>query len=102
MVKIKTKKSQRPRLSVFRSNRYFYAQIINDKEGETLVDASEQELEINEKLSKSKQAEALGELLAQKAKKKGVLQVVFDKRPYKYHGRVKSFAEGARKGGLQF
>ncbi len=91
----------RPRLSVFRSNKYIYAQIIDDQVGKTVVGVSQKELP--EKLpSKIERAAALGELLAKKARECKIKEVVFDRGGYKYHGRVKSLAEGARKGGLEF
>lgn len=90
-----------PRLSVFRSNIRMYAQIIDDTKGMTLVAINEKEM--TEKLkTKTEKAAALGELLAKKALDKKIKEVVFDKGSYRYHGRVKAFAEGARKGGLQF
>lgn len=93
--------SDKPRLTVFRSNKYFYAQIIDDSKGVTLVSAYERELK--EKIpTKAQRARALGKLLAEKAKKTKFQAVVFDKGSYKYHGRVKSFAEAAREGGLKF
>ncbi|MGE5041531.1 MAG: 50S ribosomal protein L18 [Candidatus Levyibacteriota bacterium] len=90
-----------PRLSVFRSNVRIYAQIIDDAKGTTLIAAHENELgkQAGTKIMKS---EALGELLAKKALEKKIKQVVFDKGSYRFHGRVKAFAEGARKGGLSF
>lgn len=90
-----------PRLSVFRSNVKIYAQIIDDKQGITLVAVNESELKDGGK-TRVERAGALGELLAKKAIDKKIKEVVFDKGAYKYHGRVKSFAEGARKGGLVF
>jgi len=101
--KIRGTKS-RPRLSVFRSNRYIYAQIINDEEGKTLVCAGEKELEENlsEKVTKIEQAKKVGQLLAQKALERKIKTVVFDRGGYKYHGRVKALAEGAREKGLIF
>lgn len=94
----------RPRLSVFRSGRHIYAQIINDKKGITLASASDLELEgsSKEKHTKSEMGESVGQLLASRALKKKIKKVVFDRGGYKYHGRVKSLAEGARKGGLKF
>lgn len=84
----------RPRLSVFRSNKGLYAQIIDDEKGETLVSA---------KGEKGLQAAAVtGEALAAKALKKKIKKVVFDKSGYKYHGRIKALADAARKGGLEF
>ena len=92
----------RPRLAVFRSNKAIYAQIIDDKQRKTLVAASSLELGKEIKEDKSQQALAVGELLAKKALKAGIKAVVFDRRHYQYHGRVKALADGARKGGLQF
>ncbi len=94
---------EKPRLSVFRSNRYTYVQLIDDKIGKTLVSASTQELMINNKQQTTKKdlAGKLGELIAKKAAGKGIGKAVFNRGNYKYHGRVKAVAEGARKGGLQ-
>lgn len=92
--------AQRPRLSVFRSNKFIYAQIINDIDGKTLVGISEKEL--TEKGVKTDKAKKLGMLLAKKALKKKIKTVVFDRGSYAYHGRVKALAEGAREGGLVF
>ncbi len=89
-----------PRLSVFRSNRGIYAQIINDENGRTLVSASSKEVAITGK--KIDISLELGKLIAKKAAAKGIGQVVFDRNGYKYHGRVKALAEGARQGGLKF
>lgn len=94
--------ASRPRISVFRSNKHMYAQIINDEEGKTIVAASDKELKKSTKRKKIDVAESVGELLAEKAKSKKITKVVFDKRHYKYHGRVKALAEGARSGGLKF
>jgi large subunit ribosomal protein L18 len=88
----------RPRLSVFRSNKDIYGQLIDDKKGETLVTASGRDLVGN----KTEKARLVGRLLAQKALKKGVKRVVFDRGSYRYHGRVKALAEGAREKGLKF
>lgn len=92
----------RPRLSVFRSNRNFYAQIIDDKKAETVAAANGKEVGDAKETKSVKTAEKIGELIAKKAKDKKVKKVVFDKGAYKYHGRVKVFAEAARKGGLEF
>ncbi|MBI4999707.1 50S ribosomal protein L18 [Candidatus Gottesmanbacteria bacterium] len=93
----------RPRLSVFRSGKYIYGQIIDDKKGETLVAANDQKLKIkDEKLKKTERAKEVGKILADKALKKGIKTIVFDRGTYKYHGRVKALAEGARDGGLKF
>lgn len=93
---------ERPRLSVFRSNRYVYAQLINDQKGETLCSASDSDLPKATKLTKSEIAKKVGEALAKKALKKKIKKVVFDRGGYKYHGRIKSLAEGAREKGLKF
>lgn len=93
--------SSRPRLSVFRSSRYIYAQIIDDKKQHTLVSATEKELK-DTAGNKSERAKKVGLLLAQKAGKLGIKSVVFDRNGYLYHGRVKALAEGAREGGLNF
>ena len=94
----------RPRLAVFRSLRHIYAQIIDDFNGATITSASSQEgvLLIDESSSKTNLANQVGELIANRAKSKGVKEVVFDRGGYKYHGRVKALAEAARKGGLGF
>lgn len=92
----------RPRLSVFRSLKYIYASLINDESGKTLFFASEKEIKGIKKLSKKEKAEKIGELIAKKALKKKISRVVFDRGGYKYHGRVKALAEGARKAGLKF
>ena len=89
-----------PRLTVFRSNRGIYAQIINDEIGGTIVSVSAKETKSTGK--KVALGLELGKLLAQKAMAKGISQVVFDRNGYKYHGRVKALAEGAREGGLKF
>ena len=91
--------TERPRLSVFRSNKQIYAQIINDLDGRTLVSASSLGLE---KLPKIQQAEKVGELVAEKAKANGIKTIVFDRNGYLYHGRVQALADAARKGGLNF
>lgn len=91
----------RLRLSVFRSNKFIYAQIIDDKEGKTLVSAGPLEV-AKLKDNKLNLAMAIGELLAKKAIEKGIAEVAFDRGSYLYHGRVKALAEGARKGGLKF
>jgi large subunit ribosomal protein L18 len=91
---------ERPRLSVFRSNRFVYAQLINDTEGKTLVAKSSQTNE--SKKTKSEKAFEVGKELAEAAKKKKIELCVFDRSSYRYHGIVKSVAEGAREGGLKF
>ena len=91
--------AERPRLSVFRSNKQISAQVINDLTGKTLASASSLGLEA---MPKKEQAAKVGELLAEKAQAAGISQVVFDRNGYLYHGRVKELADGARKGGLKF
>jgi large subunit ribosomal protein L18 len=89
------------RLSVFRSSKYIYAQIIDDQKRKTLVSVTEKELG-GKKATKSKRAKEIGLLLAQKAKKLRIKNVVFDRNGYLYRGRVRALAEGAREGGLNF
>ena len=91
--------AERPRLSVFRSNKQIYAQVINDVNGTTLAAASSIGLEA---MPKIEQAQKVGALLAEKAKVAGVESVVFDRNGYLYHGRVKALADAAREGGLNF
>lgn len=95
--------SERPRLSVFRSNKQIYVQVIDDTTGVTMVSASSKEKEVEGSGAKRVgQAAAVGKLIAGKCKEKGIETVVFDRGGYKYHGRVKSLAEAAREGGLKF
>ena len=97
--------AERPRLNVFRSLSAMYAQVIDDQTGRTLISASSVDRELREKLKgmkKSEQAKLIGQTLAQRAKDKGIQAVVFDRGGYRYIGRVKAFADGAREGGLQF
>ena len=99
------KREIRPRLSVFRSGKQIYAQVIDDLKGVTLASASTVDADLKEKLKTGANVEAAGEvgkLVAERAKKAGVEKVVFDRGRYVYHGRVKALAEGAREGGLQF
>jgi len=94
----------RPRLSVFRSLEHIYGQIIDDTAGTTLVAASDLEATMREGEagSKSDRARQVGQLLAERAKAKGITAVVFDRGGFLYHGRIKALADGAREGGLQF
>ena len=95
----------RPRLSVFRSSKQIYAQVIDDEQGRTIVAASSLEKTMRESLPTGANVEAarrVGKELAERAKKAGVEKVVFDRGAYMYHGRVKALAEGAREGGLDF
>ena len=91
--------SERPRMSVFRSNKQIYVQVIDDQAGKTIVSASSLGLEA---MPKIQQAEKVGELVAKKAIEAGISAVVFDRNGYLYHGRVKQLADAARKGGLNF
>ena len=99
-----------PRLSVFRSNKGMYLQLINDDEGKTLVSAHSREIKSSyAKAAKDKDKDEkislsfeLGKLIAEKAAKKKIKKVVFDRNGYKYHGNIKAVADGARKGGLEF
>ena len=91
----------RPRVSVFRSNKAIYAQLVDDATAATIVSARSAEVD-TAGLKKSEVAKKVGELLAQRAKDKGIERVVFDRSGYLYHGRVKALAEGAREGGLVF
>ena len=91
--------AERPRMSVFRSNKQIYVQIINDLTSKTLVSASSLGLEA---MPKIQQAQKVGEMVAEKAKAAGITTVVFDRNGYLYHGRVKELADAARKGGLNF
>ena len=94
-----------PRLCVYRSNKYIYAQVIDDTKGITLVQASSLDPALKgqlDEVDKSGEAKLVGKLVAERAKQAGVEKVVFDRGGYVYHGRVKALAEGAREGGLQF
>ena len=91
--------AERPRISVFRSNKQIYVQIINDLTGKTLASASSLGMEA---MPKKEQAAKVGELVAKKAQEAGIEKVVFDRNGYLYHGRVKELADAARKGGLKF
>ena len=95
----------RPRLCVFRSLKYMYAQIVDDSVGHTLVSASSLDSEIRNKMAgktKTENAELIGSVVAQRALSKGINRVAFDRGGYKYHGRVRALAEAARKAGLEF
>ncbi|MXP62817.1 50S ribosomal protein L18 [Roseomonas sp. M0104] len=102
---LRLKSGGRPRLSVFRSGKHIYAQVIDDKAGRTLAAASTLEKVQRESLRTGADKDAatvVGKLLAERAKAAGVTEVVFDRGPYLYHGRVKALADGAREGGLSF
>ncbi|MGV3631415.1 MAG: 50S ribosomal protein L18 [Bacteroidota bacterium] len=94
--------AQSPRLTVFRSNKQIYAQLIDDSKGVTLVSASSYNNKAADKLAKIEQAAVVGKEIAEKAVKAGITSVVFDRNGYLYHGRVKSLADSAREGGLKF
>ena len=91
-------------MSVFRSNKQIYVQLVDDESGNTMVSASSRNKEVAEKkgITKSEQAKLVGKLIAEKSLSKGIGKVVFDRGGYLYHGRVKQLAEGAREGGLKF
>ena len=93
---------ERPRLNVFRSNANIYAQIIDDVNGVTLVSASSLDKTFEGVTGNKEAARKVGQLLAERAKDKGIVNVVFDRGGYIYHGRVQELAEGAREGGLEF
>lgn len=93
--------AQKPRLSVFRSNNYIYGQLIDDEKGVTLADVNKEAKEMAKNKKKSEAAFELGKLLAEKAKEKKISEAAFDRNGYKYQGRVKMFADGAREGGLK-
>lgn len=97
--------TERPRLAVYRSEKHIYAQLIDDTKGTTLVSASTVDRELRDSVEKTWNVEAankVGKLLASKAQEKGITRVVFDRGGFKFQGRVKSLADGAREGGLQF
>jgi len=97
---------ERPRLSVYRSEKHIYAQIIDDTKGETLVAASTVEKELREKLNQKtwnvQAAKEVGKVIAERATAKGITEIVFDRGGYKYHGRIKALADSARESGLKF
>ncbi|MBR4535468.1 MAG: 50S ribosomal protein L18 [Bacteroidales bacterium] len=94
---------ERPRMSVFRSNRDIYVQIIDDRAGVTLASASSVVADIkNQKVTKTEKSAMVGKLIAERAKEAGINAVVFDRNGYLYHGRIKSLADAAREGGLIF
>ena len=100
---VKRAANGRPRLSVFRSSKHIYAQVIDDAKGETLAAASSMEKDLRAKTGANiAAAQAVGKLVAERAVKGGVKEVVFDRGSYLYHGRVKALADAAREGGLSF
>ena len=94
--------AERPRLTVFRSNKQIYCQVIDDLSGKTLVAASSLKEESAQKVSKSEQAKIVGKLIAEKALAAKIESVVFDRNGYLYHGRIKELADSARESGLKF
>jgi len=100
--KIVTGTASQPRLSVYRSNKEIYAQVINDETGSTIVAASSIQKDIKAKGTKAEVAAMVGKAIADKATKAGIQNVAFDRNGYLYHGRVKALAEAAREGGLKF
>ena len=94
--------STRPRLSVFRSNKQIYAQVIDDVKGVTITSASSHVKDSTQKVNKTDQAKLIGKDIAENASKAGIKEVVFDRNGYLYHGRVKALAESARENGLKF
>jgi large subunit ribosomal protein L18 len=93
---------ERPRMTVYRSNKQIYVQLVDDISGQTLVSASSKEKEIaSQKVNKIEQAKLVGKRIAEKAKEKGIESVVFDRNGYLYHGRVKNLADAARESGLK-
>jgi len=94
--------AERPRLSVYRSNKEMYVQLIDDTAGVTIAAASTRDKDFARNGNKSEQGKLVGTTLAKKAAEKGITEVVFDRGGYLYHGRVKAVAEGAREGGLKF
>ena len=102
---IRRKADRRPRLSVFRSSKHIYAQVIDDGAGSTVATASTLEKEMRAKIGRGTDrnaATAVGKLIAERAAEKGIREVVFDRGGYMYHGRVKALADAARVGGLRF
>jgi len=96
---------EKPRLTVFKSQKHIYAQIIDDTKGVTVVSVSTTQKQLKEKLEKTwdeNAAKEVGKLIAEKAKEKGITEIVFDRSGYKYHGKVKALAEAARETGLKF
>lgn len=92
----------RPRLAIFRSTKYIYAQVIDDAAGKTIASASSRDKDSNAKGANAAAAKAVGALIAKRAKDKGVTRVVFDRGGYLYHGNVKALADAARENGLEF
>jgi len=94
--------SERPRLAIFKSHKFIYAQVIDDAAGKTIVSASSKDSDSGAKGANSAAAKAVGALIAKRAKDKGITRVVFDRGGYLYHGNVKALADAARENGLEF
>lgn len=94
--------TSKPRLSVFRSNKYVYAQLIDDQKGLTILGVSQKEIKSEKAIKQSEMAHLVGQKLAEKAKGMKITEVIFDRGSYAYHGQIKALAEGAREGGLTF
>jgi large subunit ribosomal protein L18 len=94
--------AERPRLAIYRSNKYIYAQVVDDFDGRTLAAASSQEPDLRSERLNVETAAKVGALVADRAKDAGVTTVVFDRSGYKYHGRLKALADAAREAGLEF
>lgn len=92
----------RPRLNVFRSSRHIYAQVVDDSNGKTIVEASTLTIKLEGSTSSKAAAKAVGVELAKRAKEKSIASVVFDRNGFRFHGRIQSLADGAREGGLSF
>ncbi len=102
---LRDRAKDRPRLSVFRSNLHIYVQVIDDRAGKTLASASSLDKDLKSKMKSGgnrSAAEEVGKLIAQRATSAGIKQVVFDRGPYLFHGRIKALADAAREGGLSF
>ncbi|MEX1037626.1 MAG: 50S ribosomal protein L18 [Acidimicrobiia bacterium] len=93
---------ERPRMAVYRSNRYIYVQLIDDAAGHTIASASSQEKDLRSETLTEEIAAKVGKLVGDRAKEAGVTSVVFDRGGYKFHGKIKALAEAARKSGLEF
>lgn len=100
--KLQNMQNKLPRLTVYRSNKCVYAQVRDDRKGKTVVTVSDKHLKITEKTTKSQKAYEVGLLIAKKSLEHKIKNVIFDRNRYRYHGRIKQVAEGARKGGLTF
>ena len=101
--KVITGSGERPRMTVFRSNKDIYVQLVDDQSGTTLAAASSRAKGIaDQKVTKSEKAKLVGKLIAERALESGILSVVFDRNGYLYHGRVKALADSAREGGIKF